>query len=127
MTADTDKPRGERRTASELRQVLIGTDVLGLHDVLGLRVVARDGACCPVEALVVAADEDFKEGSLAGQNACDYLFVADGGGYGLRGGGDSRVSGWRDAFRKLERSRDVSTQYERGVRGWGVGWVLICG
>jgi len=85
IDGDTDKPRGERRTASELRQVLIGTDVLGLHDVLGLRVVARDGACCPVEALVVAADEDFKEGSLAGQNACDYLFVADGGDYGLRG------------------------------------------
>ena len=76
IDGDASEPGAEGGAAGELIQVLVGADVGGLHDLFGEGVVAGDGAGGAIEALVVAAHDDFKERRLAVEDAAHDLFVA---------------------------------------------------
>src|SRR6266481_8164171 len=71
------EPGSERRPPGELMQVREGTHVGLLHDVLGLAVVAQDGARRAVEALVVTAHDDLEERRLAAAHARHDLLIGE--------------------------------------------------
>jgi hypothetical protein len=117
--------------------VLIGADVGGLHDVLGLRIVASDGAGGAVEALVVAAHDDLKERGFAGEHAADDLFIAEGAGGsgdgpGSRDRGAPGVGNFGDrSFWHAMLLECVSAESRKGYRGKcllsrGDGMSLLC-
>jgi hypothetical protein len=77
VDGDSCQPGGKPGPAVELAQVRVGIHVRLLHHVLGLLLVADDGAGGTVEALVVAPHQDLEKSRLAVQHLRDDLFVRE--------------------------------------------------
>ena len=61
------------RATFKLREMFIGADVCFLHDVFAFRVVAKDTAYCAINALIVAAHEEFEENQVAFEDTTNDL------------------------------------------------------
>lgn len=75
MNGDAREPGCKRRAALELSQVLVGANVGILHDVFGFGVVTEDRPHHAVKTLVIAANQNFVERRLSGQDSFDNVFV----------------------------------------------------
>ena len=110
---DPREPRREARLSAEFREVLEGSNVGVLHHVLGLVIVAGDGARRAKDANVVAPHERFERASISSDDARDDLLVADRGcGDGLmgfHGHGGRSVPFPRGKARRAIASRDAAS------------------
>jgi hypothetical protein len=77
MKRDASKPRGEPCTTRELTQMRVRSEPRLLCDVLRLAVASKHGTHEPIDALIVAAHEDFEEIGLARAHSTDDLFVGE--------------------------------------------------
>jgi hypothetical protein len=124
VDGDASEPGGKQRASGELVEVLVGADVGVLHDVLGLGVVAEDGAGHAVEALVVAAHEDLIESGVSSFDAIDDLVVSEVGSGGLAN--CSRLHGASPLYRAgtLQKVTELSADWVGRIFQEGVS---ICG
>ena len=119
VDGDAGEPGGKLGAPGELVEVLVGADVGVLHDVLGLGVVAEDGAGHAVQTLVVAAHEDLIERGVSGFDAVDDLVVGEVGSGGLANcsrlhGASSYIE--RGLFKRLQRFRRIGSERFLGER-----------
>ena len=73
---DPGEPCREWCATLKLAKVLVGVNISGLHDVFRFGVIADNGPRDTVEALVVAAHDDFVQGGLSRPHPLNDLFVS---------------------------------------------------
>lgn len=75
---DAGQPGREARGPGELIEMPVGRQIGLLHRVLGVVVVAQDGARGAEQPLVVAPHQDLEERLVAAANPRDHVFIGQG-------------------------------------------------
>ena len=78
MHRDACQPGGKLCPSGKLGEMLVRAHVGVLHYVLSFAIIAQNGPCYAVEALVVTAHDDFKHGRLTREHADHDFFVTQG-------------------------------------------------
>jgi hypothetical protein len=86
VNRDAGDPGRKLGATLELAEVSERVHVRLLHDVLGLELVAHDGAGCAIDAAVVPSHEQLEEAGFAVPNPKQKLLVGQGRGFGKKRG-----------------------------------------